>query len=1036
MSSVTPRRRRRSVEDVDGYESEISVDGETSERARTPKRARPNNDEDEDEDEDEGFHSDKGPVLPDNFRRSPKGKGRAVVPGKHQPGAIVRVKLHDFVTYSQAEFHPGPNLNMIIGPNGTGKSTLVCAIALGLGAKTEVLGRAKDVGEYVKHGTQVAEIEIELQADPEKHARNPVIFTKITRAGNKRDYHVHGKKVPQKELETLLRHFSIQVGNLCQFLPQDRVVEFAALNPKELLIQTQQAAAPEYMLEWHQQLKAMRKEQKEKQNQQQAITEDLKGKEERQRQQEADVTRYQEREEFQNRIAALEKLRPFPEYQMAIKRHKEAKQRMKEAHRELKALEKQVQPNLVAEEDKKAYLDQVEKVVSSRGTLVERMSQQVANLGKKHADAEQKVKECQQELDAELKNVKVIKQNMPRLQQNLRQIENALQNPPEDTDFAALNEQSREKRREITAIENRARELKTQSGSLDQQIQHQENIIERAVHEKAHSQTQAGQQANKLRGFSRNAHEAWNWVQRNRDKFQGDVYGPPIIECSVANPQHAAAVENAIGQSEMTAFTVTTQADFKTLQQSLHGANIEGVSIRAVHQDVAYFRQRQPCTREQLQAYGFENWILDLIEGPEPVLAMLCDNKNISQTAFTSGEPSVAQTNVLKAPDSKIMSWVTRSETYQVTRRREYGDKAASARSQALRPAKIFLEAPGSHHQEDAELERRIADARSAKEEFEGQRAEIQRDSEDLRPERRRLEQEEKAIKDDKARKQTAKTAYDALPIKRDDADRKVKDAQKKIDQSWDKQFAILCRGDEATLKKGQMALDYANGVRALNDLHVAQIEAQINAIEATSDHEQLKARTANEKALLAERQREVQELNNTAADLKQRGIELGEVCRGLGGNFTDLEYTVYEEMKEWDPEQLETEIQSVQARLDMTDGHGNGRSIVNEFEARKVLIAGMRQKLEGLEAKLEELGECIREVKEQWEPQLDELIGKISEGFGENFGKIQCAGEVGVYKDEDFENWAVQIKVKFRFVFTLSPLLLPHSIIAYGLLT
>src|ERR1700760_3438983 len=31
---------------------------------------------------------------------------------KHQPGAIVRVKLTNFVTYTAAEFFPGPNLNM------------------------------------------------------------------------------------------------------------------------------------------------------------------------------------------------------------------------------------------------------------------------------------------------------------------------------------------------------------------------------------------------------------------------------------------------------------------------------------------------------------------------------------------------------------------------------------------------------------------------------------------------------------------------------------------------------------------------------------------------------------------------------------------------------------------------------------------------------------------------------------------------------------------------------------------------------------
>ena len=51
----------------------------------------------------------------------------------HQPGSIVRIKMENFVTYTAAEVFPGPSLNMVIGPNGTGKSTMVCAICIGLG---------------------------------------------------------------------------------------------------------------------------------------------------------------------------------------------------------------------------------------------------------------------------------------------------------------------------------------------------------------------------------------------------------------------------------------------------------------------------------------------------------------------------------------------------------------------------------------------------------------------------------------------------------------------------------------------------------------------------------------------------------------------------------------------------------------------------------------------------------------------------------------------------------------------------------------
>lgn len=66
--------------------------------------------------------------LPSNVHNA---KGRR--PQKYAPGSVVRVRLSDFVTYTSAEFNLGPSLNMIIGPNGTGKSTLVCAICLGLG---------------------------------------------------------------------------------------------------------------------------------------------------------------------------------------------------------------------------------------------------------------------------------------------------------------------------------------------------------------------------------------------------------------------------------------------------------------------------------------------------------------------------------------------------------------------------------------------------------------------------------------------------------------------------------------------------------------------------------------------------------------------------------------------------------------------------------------------------------------------------------------------------------------------------------------
>jgi len=46
--------------------------------------------------------------------------------------------MKNFMTYDIAEFRPGPHLNMVLGPNGTGKSSIAAAIAIGLGFHPKV----------------------------------------------------------------------------------------------------------------------------------------------------------------------------------------------------------------------------------------------------------------------------------------------------------------------------------------------------------------------------------------------------------------------------------------------------------------------------------------------------------------------------------------------------------------------------------------------------------------------------------------------------------------------------------------------------------------------------------------------------------------------------------------------------------------------------------------------------------------------------------------------------------------------------------
>lgn len=127
LGLVTPAKRTSDV--LDGPESSSVPDGlsDPSSSLNT-KRARL----------DGRASNGERPLLPESYSGLQTNGDTPFEGNEHKPGSIVRVALKNFVTYTASEFFPGPRLNMVIGPNGTGKSTLVCAICLGLGWKTEV----------------------------------------------------------------------------------------------------------------------------------------------------------------------------------------------------------------------------------------------------------------------------------------------------------------------------------------------------------------------------------------------------------------------------------------------------------------------------------------------------------------------------------------------------------------------------------------------------------------------------------------------------------------------------------------------------------------------------------------------------------------------------------------------------------------------------------------------------------------------------------------------------------------------------------
>lgn len=170
----------------------------------------------------------------------------------------MQIKNKNFVsfsTYGECIFYPTEYLNIIIGPNGTGKSTLVAAIVLGLGGKPELLSRSSSIGDYVKNGRDEAIIKVEIYRDtPDKST----IFERRFQRNGKSTFKMGENVVVEKIYLSEIMEFKIQIGNLCQFLPQDRVQDFAKMDPQTIFINTVYSVCSHETINTFEELKKMR----------------------------------------------------------------------------------------------------------------------------------------------------------------------------------------------------------------------------------------------------------------------------------------------------------------------------------------------------------------------------------------------------------------------------------------------------------------------------------------------------------------------------------------------------------------------------------------------------------------------------------------------------------------------------------------------------------------------------------------------------------------------------------------------------------
>ncbi|NXU79592.1 SMC6 protein, partial [Oreotrochilus melanogaster] len=152
-------------------------------------------------------------------------------------GIIESIQLKNFMCHSMlGPFQFGSNINFVVGNNGSGKSSVLTALIVGLGGKATATNRGSALKMFVRDGETSADISITLRNQgrdafkPEVYGSSIIVNQHINLDGS-RSYRLKSKSgtlvsSKKEELIGILDHFNIQVDNPVSVLTQEMSKHF------------------------------------------------------------------------------------------------------------------------------------------------------------------------------------------------------------------------------------------------------------------------------------------------------------------------------------------------------------------------------------------------------------------------------------------------------------------------------------------------------------------------------------------------------------------------------------------------------------------------------------------------------------------------------------------------------------------------------------------------------------------------------------------------------------------------------------------
>ncbi|KAM9586607.1 structural maintenance of chromosomes protein 5 isoform 3-T3 [Morphnus guianensis] len=915
------------------------------------------------------------------------GSQRAVRSSAARPqfveGSIVRVLMENFLTYDTCEVRPGPNLNMIVGANGTGKSSIVCAICLGLAGKPSFIGRADKVGLFVKQGCLKGVVEVELAKTPD----NIIITREIQVVNNTSTWFINRKPTTLKTVEEQIAALNIQVDNLCQFLPQDRVGEFAKLSKIELLEATEKSVGPPEMYQFHCELKNFREKERELENLFRDKTNSLEKMRQRVERYKQDVERYHERKRHLDLIEMLERKRPWVEYENVRQQHEEVKQSRDQAKEELKNLKEMQFP--------------VKKKIQETEEYFKNLDMKIRDKAAEIKDISQKCKQKQDALEMKDKQIEEIHQalRMKKDEEMDRQVKihNTQKMIEEWKNELSTMAVSADLQPQTDAVNNELKKLQEERANIDSDISDLTAEKMNQKREEKRITDRLGQLNNimnmkeeNLKGKFRDTHSALMWLRNNKDKFKKKVCEPMMLEINMKDNRHAKYVENHISSNDMRAFVFESQEDMeKFLVEMRDHQKLRVNAVCAPAESCAESLPSRPI--EELHRYGFFSYLRELFDAPHPVMSYLCSQYHVHDVPVGTEKTRNMIERVIQ--ETKLRQIYTAEEKY-IVKVSAYTNLTFSTNT-SLREAQFLTSSVDTDERRQLENEQRDINNTLKSLDmhlttlFERQKHLEHRDNE--------LRQQKKELLERGNRRRQLESK---IGVKYDSLRQLEEDAISLEDEYQQANVKIK----EINTQKARLVTELMHHIKNCISLNILKADLVLQSTTVAAEKNRLES-----------------ECNEGSVQLRaaeQRFCELDERKRLLTENCKELLKKAQQVCKlspdQRLPKEFQTAFQALPTTLEEIDAFlneektrascftGLNASVVEEYNKQIEEIQQLTEYLEEKKKELDNYKQNISQVKERWLNPLKKLIEQINGKFSNFFSSMQCVGEVDLHVENE----------------------------------